>query len=72
MTQFDTLYQKAISDPAFLQFLANDTADALQSIGITPTPEIVSSVQTVLSSIVTLHGELVPPSITALPIPFVS
>lgn len=72
MNQFDVLYQKAISDPVFLQYLSSDTAGALQSIGITPTDEIVSSVQTVLADIVTLHGELVPPSVTALPVPFVS
>jgi hypothetical protein len=72
MNQFDTLYQKAISDPVFLQYLASDTDDALQSIGIDPTPEIVSAVQTALSSIVTLHDELVPPSTTAIPVPFVS
>jgi hypothetical protein len=72
MNQFDTLYQKAISDPVFLQYLASDTADALQSIGIDPTPEIVSSVQAVLSSIVTLNSQLTPPSTTAIPSPFVS
>jgi len=72
MNQFETLYQKAISDSTFLDLLATDTASALQSIGIDPTPEIVSSVQTVLSSIVALNNELAPPNITSAAAPFVS
>jgi hypothetical protein len=67
MNQFDTLYQKSISDPVFLQYLMSDTADALQSIGIDPTPEIVSSVQGILSSINALSNQLNPPSITSMP-----
>ncbi len=72
MNQFETLYQQAISDPAFLALLASDTASALQSIGIDPTPEIVASVQNVLASIVALNSQLAPPSIAASMTPFVS
>ncbi len=72
MNQFETLYQRAISDPTFLDLLATDTASALQSIGIDPTPEVVSSVQAVLSSIVALNSELAPPGIAAAAAPFVS
>jgi hypothetical protein len=72
MNQFETLYQQAISDPTFLALLNSDTAAALQSIGIDPTPEIVASVQSVLSSIVDLNSQLAPPSIAASATPFVT
>jgi hypothetical protein len=72
MNQFETLYQQAISDPVFLQNLANDTANTLQSIGITPTDELVSTVQTILTSIQSAYGQLTPPAITSVPGPFVS
>jgi len=72
MNQFEILYQQAISDPTFLALLASDTPAALQSIGIDPTPEIVSSVQNALASIVALNGQLSPPNITAAATPFVS
>jgi len=72
MNKFETLYQKAISDPAFLAWLATDAAAALQSIGIDPKPEIVDGVRNVLSSIVALSGELAPPNLGSPAAPFVS
>jgi len=72
MNPFETLYQKAISDPTFLALLNTDTAAALQSIGIDPTPEIVASVQNVLASIIALNDQLAPPSLAASATPFVT
>jgi len=60
MSQFKTLYDKAISDQKFRAELVNNPSAALQSIGIHPTPQVLSSLGTALTAIEALGTELSP------------
>lgn len=48
MSNFHHLHAKALSDVSFRKQLSEDPHGALQSLGITPTPEIVEAVQDVI------------------------
>jgi hypothetical protein len=44
---FEYLASKALFDPAFVQALFQDPAQALESIGIEPTPELLDALKKV-------------------------
>ncbi len=58
MPQFQHLYAKVLSDSDFRNKLVSAPSDALQSVGITPTPEILAAVQDVISAVTKLGVDL--------------
>jgi len=58
MSQFQDLYAKVLSDSDFRNQLVSDPSDALVSAGITPTPEILSAIQDVISSVTELGADI--------------
>lgn len=58
MSQFHDLYAKVLSDSDFRKQLISDPPVALQSVGITPTPEILAALQNVIDSVSALGDDL--------------
>jgi hypothetical protein len=58
MSQFQDLYAKVLSDSDFRSQLVSDPSDALESVGITPTPEILSAIQSVITAVTELGADL--------------
>jgi len=58
MSQFQDLYAKVLSDSDFRNQLVSNPSDALQSVGITPTPEILEAIQNVITSVTELGADI--------------
>jgi hypothetical protein len=58
MSQFQNLYAKVLSDSDFRNQLVSDPSDALESVGIAPTPEILSAIQSVITAVTELGADL--------------
>jgi hypothetical protein len=58
MSQFQDLYAKVLSDSDFRSQLVSDPSDALESVGIAPTPEILSAIQSVITAVTELGADL--------------
>ena len=58
MSQFQDLYAKVLSDSDFRNQLVSYPSDALQSVGITPTPEILEAIQNVITSVTDLGADI--------------
>ena len=50
-TKFALLYDRVLADEDFRQQLADDPVSALESLGIDPTPQVVSAVQQINASV---------------------
>jgi hypothetical protein len=57
MSEYRKLYDKVLTEPEFRIRLAADPAEALKSIGIDPTPEILSGVNEALAAIKALQED---------------
>jgi hypothetical protein len=58
MSQFQDLYAKVLSDSDFRSQLVSYPSDALKSVGITPTPEILAAIQSVISAVTVVGVDL--------------
>jgi hypothetical protein len=58
MSQFQDLYAKVLSDSDFRNQLVSNPSDALQSVGITPTAEILEAIQNVITSVTELGADI--------------
>lgn len=58
MSQFQDLYNKVLSDSDFRNQLVSDPSDALQSMGITPTPDLLAAIQKVISAVTEVGTDL--------------
>jgi len=58
MSQFQDLYAKVLSDSDFRSYLVSDPSDALESVGISPTPEILDALQVVIDSVTALGADI--------------
>jgi hypothetical protein len=58
MSQFQDLYAKVLSDSDFRSQLVSYPSDALKSVGITPTPEILAAIQNVISAVTELGADV--------------
>jgi|HubBroStandDraft_1064217.scaffolds.fasta_scaffold893904_1 hypothetical protein len=58
MAQFDTLYHKVLTDKHFRDELVHNPDKALESIGITPTPEILKLLKDIENAVVALEEDL--------------
>ena len=58
MSQFQDLYAKVLSDSYFRSQLVSDPSCALQSVGITPTPEILAAIQNVITAVTEVGADL--------------
>jgi len=58
MSQFQNLYAKVLSDTDFRMQLVSTPSDALKSVGITPTPEILAAIQKVIAAVTELGADL--------------
>ena len=65
MAQFEVLYHKVLTDPQFREELRFHPHEALQSIGINPTPEVLSLLKNVETAVGALSTDLDGPSDTA-------
>jgi hypothetical protein len=64
MAQFETLYHKVLTDPHFREELRLQPHHALKSIGIDPTPEVLSLLKNVETAVGSLAQDLDGPSDT--------
>jgi hypothetical protein len=51
MSQFQDLYDRVLSDAGFRTYLGNNPSGALQSIGITPTDDLLAAVNSVIDAV---------------------
>jgi hypothetical protein len=58
MSQFQDLYAKVLSDSDFRNQLVAYPSDALQSVGITPTPEILAAIQDVIDAVTEVGADI--------------
>ncbi|MFT4114310.1 Os1348 family NHLP clan protein [Silvibacterium sp.] len=58
MSQFDELYHKVLTDAQFRKELVEHPHRALESLGITPTPEILAAIKQIEQAVVQLEGDL--------------
>jgi hypothetical protein len=58
MSQFDELYHKVLSDHDFRQELISQPEQALRSIGIDPTPEVLALLKNIETAVGALHEDL--------------
>jgi hypothetical protein len=58
MSQFQDLYAKVLSDSDFRNQLLSDPSDALQTVGIAPTPEILAALQDVIDAVTELGTDI--------------
>ncbi len=58
MSQFQDLYAQVLTDSDFRAQLVSAPSDALRSVGITPTPEILAAVQKVITAVTELGTDL--------------
>lgn len=58
MSKFQELYNKVLSDAKFRNDLASNPADALQSIGITPTNDLVAAINDIVANVTAIGGSL--------------
>lgn len=62
MSQFQDLYAKVLTDSEFRTRLVSAPSDALKSVGITPTPEILAALQKIIVAVTELGTDLNGPS----------
>jgi hypothetical protein len=58
MSQFQDLYNRVLSDAQFRSHLASDPADALQSVGITPTDDLVAAINSIVANVEEIGKDL--------------
>jgi hypothetical protein len=58
MSQFQDLYAKVLSDSDFRGQLVSNPSDALTSVGITPTPDILAAIQDVVTAVTELGTDI--------------
>jgi hypothetical protein len=58
MSQFDHLYHKVLSDPQFRRELVAEPEQALRSVGIDPTPEVLASLKNIEAAVRSLETDL--------------
>jgi hypothetical protein len=58
MSQFQDLYAKVLSDSDFRNQLLSDPSDALQTVGIAPTPQILAALQDVIDAVTELGTDI--------------
>jgi hypothetical protein len=51
MSQFQDLYIKVLCNSDFRSQLVSDPSDALESVGIAPTPEVLAAIQNVVTAV---------------------
>ncbi|MBB6142816.1 hypothetical protein HNQ77_000754 [Silvibacterium bohemicum] len=66
MQKFDILYQKVLSDPHFRQELVLRPEQALKSIGIDPTPEVLQLLKNIETAVTALEEDLQGPAQTVM------
>jgi hypothetical protein len=60
MAHFEKLYNKVLSDPHFRAELYANPSQALQSIGIEPTPQLLSAINDVAKAVEEVRTDLGP------------
>jgi hypothetical protein len=58
MSPFQELYAKVLSDSDFRSQLVSDPSLALESVGITPTQEILAEIQKIITAVTALGTDL--------------
>jgi hypothetical protein len=66
MAQFDALYHKVLSDKQFREELIARPEQALQSIGIDPTPEVLQLLKNIETAVGALEQDLDGASMTIM------
>jgi hypothetical protein len=66
MANFEELYHKVLSDKHFREELVAQPERALRSIGIDPTPEVLSQLKNIETAVSALAEELEGPADTAM------
>jgi hypothetical protein len=60
MPDFQTLHDRAMTDMNFRRSLVSDPAGTLTSVGIQPTPEVLSALKEAIEAFVALGAKLSP------------
>lgn len=60
MPDFQTLHDRAMTDINFRRSLVSDPAGTLASIGIEPTPEVLSALNEAIEAFLALGAKLAP------------
>ena len=58
MSKFQDLYNKVLSDAKFRSDLASNPGDALQSVGIAPTDDLVAAINDIVANVNAIEGSL--------------
>jgi hypothetical protein len=66
MAQFEKLYHKVLSDKQFREELISQPEQALQSIGIDPTPEVLQLLKNIEVAVGALEEDLDGPTATIM------